>query len=205
MFATSPITGRIAGLVGGGACLAAAAAFIVPSAASAASTTSTPPSASAGTTSTTTTAAPSATDLACDRGPWGLRVEGAPKDFDGGDRGGDYLWHDSSGFHLRVTHKNDNRVVYTGQIISPTPLRIDPVKLEKGDVAELSPDHRTLTFAFADYGHIDGVNFHTDCAARVTVTGLNAGNDRLPPNRVYLGRDERHPQQVPFTIHRRDQ
>ncbi len=121
-----------------------------------------------------------------------------------GDRGGDYLWHDATGFHLRVTHKNDNRVVYTGEIVSPTPLRMDPVKLEKGDVAKLSADRRTLTFAFVDYGYVDGVDFHTDCAARITITDLNAGNARLSPNRVYLGRDELHPQQIPFTIHRLD-
>jgi hypothetical protein len=148
--------------------------------------------------------APSATAQACDRGPWGLRVQGAPADFESGARGGDYLWHDAAGFHLRVTHQDDNRIVYTGDITSPTPMRIDPVKLEKGDVAQLSADHRTLTFAFADYGHIDGVDFHTDCASHLTVTDLNAGNDRLTADRVYLGEYKLHPAQVPFTVRRRD-
>ncbi len=180
-------------IAGGIAAVATTAIVLLPSAASAAS--SDP---------TTTTPAPSTAAAACDRGPWGLRVEGAPKDFTAGDRGGDYLWHDASGFHLRVTHKNDNRVLYTGDITSPTPMRIDPVKLEKGDVARLSADHRTLTFAFADYGHIDGVDFHTDCAPTLTATDLNAGNDRLTPDRVYLGRYELHPAGIPFTVHRLD-
>lgn len=43
-------------------------------------------------------------------------------------------------------------------------MRIDPVHLEAGDVARLSPDHRSLYFAFVNYGHIDGIDFHTDCA-----------------------------------------
>ena len=181
-------------LIAGGICAAAATGIIlIPGAANA----DTP-------TPSTTSAAPSAAAAACDRSPWGLRVEGAPADFSGGDRGGDYLWHDASGFHLRVTHKNDNRVVYTGDITSPTPMRIDPVKLEKGDVAQLSADHRTLSFAFADYGHIDGVDFHTDCAPHITATDLNAGDSRLTPDRVYLGRYELHPAQIPFTVHRID-
>jgi hypothetical protein len=138
----------------------------------------------------------------CDRAPWADRVEGVPTNFTAGARGGDYLWHDATGFHLRVTHKNDNRVVYTGEITSPVPMRMEPVKLEKGDVARLSADHRTLYFAFVDYGHIDGVNFHTDCAATITVSHLNAGNVRLPTSRVYLGKYEVHPAAVPFTLHR---
>ena len=179
-------------LLGGGIAASAAAAVVfIPTAAGAQSSTPAP--------ATSGDAA-----AACDRGPWGQRVEGAPADFSSGDRGGDYLWHDGSGFHLRVTHRNDNRVVYTGLISSPTPMRIDPVKLEKGDVARLSADHRSLTFAFADYGHIDGVDFHTDCAPRITVSNLNAGNDRLTADRVYLGADEVHPAQIPFVVHRAD-
>ena len=181
-------------VVGGIAAAGLTAIVLIPSAASAASND----------TNTTSAPTPTAQQAACDRGPWGLRVEGAPKDFSAGDRGGDYLWHDATGFHLRVTHKNDNRIVYTGDIVSPTPMRIDPVKLEKGDVAQLSADHRTLTFAFADYGHIDGVDFHTDCAPNITVTDLNAGNNRLPTDRVYLGRYELNPANIPFTVHRLD-
>ena len=154
------------------------------------------PAAQAATPTTTSTAS------ACDRGPWADRVEGTPTNFTAGVRGGDYLWHNATGFHLRVTHRNDNRVVYTGEITSPTPMRMDPVKLEKGDVARLSAGHRTLYFAFVDYGHIDGVNFHTDCAKTITVSHLNAGNVRLPANRVYLGKYEVHPAAVPFTLHR---
>ncbi|MDQ2956016.1 MAG: hypothetical protein M3Y42_03505 [Actinomycetota bacterium] len=175
-------------LLAGGICTAAAAIILIPNVANA--------------TPTASSAAPSAAAAACDRGPWGQRVEGAPADFESGDRGGDYLWHDSSGFHLRVTHKNDNRVVYTGEISSPTPMRIDPVHLEHGDSAQLSADHKSLTFAFADYGHIDGVDFHTDCAPTITTTNLNAGNQKLTTDRVYLGEHKVHPAQVPFTVHR---
>ena len=105
-------------------------------------------------------------------------VQGAPAGFDAGDRGGDYLWHDLTGFHLRVTHRNDGRQVYSGLISSSAPMRIDPVRLERGDVLRLSPDHRSFVFAFADYGRIDGVNFHTDCAAALAVSRLHVGRPR---------------------------
>ncbi|HEX2903151.1 MAG TPA: hypothetical protein VHO01_06790 [Jatrophihabitans sp.] len=146
---------------------------------------------------------PSRSAADCDRAPWEARVQGAPRGFSAGDRGGDYLWHDTSGFHLRVTHRNDDRQVYTGVITSPMPMRLDPVKLEGHDVARLSPDRKTLVFAFADWGHIDGLNFHTDCAATVTVSHLTVGPALLPADRIYLGITESHPAAVPFTLHRR--
>jgi hypothetical protein len=138
----------------------------------------------------------------CDRGPWGARVQGRPVAFDGGDRGGDYLWHDSTGFHLRVTHKGDDRAVYTGTLHSQDPMWIDPFHLEGADYVALSADRRTLTFRFADYGHIDGVDFHAGCSPTLTATELRVGGDLLPAGRVNLGATMRHPEQVPFTVHR---
>ena len=148
------------------------------------------------------TVTPSRSAATCDAGPWADRIQGAPLGFSAGDRGGDYLWHDTHGMHLRVTHRTSSRAVYTGTITTSTAMRIDPVKLEKGDVARLSADHRTLVFAFSNYGHIDGVNFHADCATSLTVAHLNEGNLRLPASRVYLGAAKVHPSQVPFTVHR---
>ena len=138
----------------------------------------------------------------CDRAPWSPRVQGRPKSFSGGDRGGDYLWHDLDGFHLRVTHKANERVVYTGVIHSSAPMTMDRVRLEKGDAVALSADRRTIVFAFANHGHVDGVNFHTACAGRLTVSRLHAGSHRLPADRVYLGAFGVHPAHVPFTLHR---
>ena len=167
-----------------------AAGFAVLAAPAAAAPPSTP--------STSATAAAAA----CERTPWADRVQGKPHGFSGGLRGGDYLWHDASGFHLRVTHRSGDRTVFTGVISSPTAMRIDPVKLERGDVAKLSANHRSLVFAFADYGHVDGVDFHTACAGSITVSHLNAGNARLGTDRVYLGATEAHPAHIPFTVHR---
>jgi hypothetical protein len=146
---------------------------------------------------------PSPTATACDRTPWEVTVQGAPAGFGAGSPSGDYLWHDPSGFHLRVTHgRNHDLRLYTGAITSSSAMRMDPVRLEKGDTATLSADHRTLVFAFANHGYIDGVNFHTDCASTLTVSRLHIGSQNLAPGDVYLGATRAHPAAVPFTVHR---
>lgn len=147
-------------------------------------------------------ATPSAKAAACDRAAWESPIQGRPS-FKAGDKGGDYLWHDTSGFQLRVTHARHSRVLYTGEITASAPMRLSPVKLEKGDYVRLSASHRTLVFGFANHGFVDGVNFHTDCAATLTVSHLNRGSSRLPTSEVYLGVHKLHPHHIPFTVHRR--
>jgi len=136
-------------------------------------------------------------------GAWGARVQGAPP-FYPGDRGGIYLWHDN-GFHLRATHRGDDERVYAGTIVSPTPLHVTPVDLETNDELSLSPDGRTLSFAFSNYGRTDGADFVTDCADSLTVGPLTADNVPLPTGRIYLGANEIHPENNPLTVHRWDQ
>jgi hypothetical protein len=137
----------------------------------------------------------------CD-GMWGARVQGAPP-FAPGDRGGAYLWHDN-GFHLRVTHRGDGERTYAGTIVSPTPVRLTPVDLEANDQLSLSPDGRTITFAFNNFGRTDGADFVTDCADYLTVGPLTVDNVPLPTDRIYLGGNEIHPENNPLVIHRYD-
>jgi hypothetical protein len=137
-------------------------------------------------------------------GAWGARVQAAPIFFDATDRTGDYLWHDDTGFHLRVTHRGVGPEDFAGTVSSPTPMHLSPVRLEGDDRADLSPDGRTLTFVFANRGYIDGVDFTTECAQDLTVTSLSVNDDPLPPDRVFLGVGRINPPQIPFDIHRYD-
>lgn len=137
----------------------------------------------------------------CDRAPWEAKVQGTPP-VAAGSPSGDYLFHNSTGFHLRVTHANHDTRIYTGLISSTAPMHIDPVRLEKGDTVRLSADHRTMLFVLVNHGYIDGVDFHTYCAARLVVSHLLVGNRNLPASQVYLGARKAHPAQVPFTVHR---
>ena len=115
-------------------------------------------------TPTVTSPTPAAAD--CDALPAG--VMGKPVGLTAGSRGGDYIWHDKDGWHLRVTHATDDKRVYTGVIHSTKPMTKEPVALEKTDSVKLSADRKTLTFSFANYGFIDGVDFTTDCSQAVT-------------------------------------
>jgi hypothetical protein len=147
------------------------------------------------------TPSPSSTTASCDAHAWQSSVQGAPS-LKAGDPGGDYLWHDKNGFHLRVTHMKGDRRVYTGVITASAPMRYTPVKLEKGDIVKLSDHDRVLSFSFVNYGRIDGANFHTDCASTLTLSRLHTGDADLAASRVYLGADKVHPARVPFTLHR---
>ncbi len=130
-------------------------------------------------------------------------MQGEPKGLKAGDRAGDYLWHDKDGFHLRVTHAKGDRQVYTGVITASSPMRYTPVKLEKGDIVKLSSNRRTMSFSFVNYGRIDGANFHTDCATSLSVSRLHVGDANLAASHVYLGEHKRHPEHIPFTVHRK--
>jgi hypothetical protein len=157
--------------------------------------------ASAAVPTTAPTAAVATAAVTCGLGRWEAAVQGAPH-FMAGDRGGDYLWHTSSGFSFRVTHRGDHRAVYTGEITANMPLHLSPVHLEKGDVVRLSADHRAILFAFVDHGYVDGIDFTTDCADQVTLSHLNVGDAPLPADRVQLGQNRVHPTALPVTITR---
>lgn len=163
---------------------AISAALFVPAATFAAT-----PTASAATVATTT----------CDEGRWPASAQGQPYMFKAGARAGDYLWHNGTGWHLRITHPGSTRIVFTGKIVSNTPLSVTSYKFESGDSFTLSADHKTLTYRVVNYGHIDGLDFRTACATRLWVRGSMAGH-RLPVWRIRIGHAGRHPLQNPFVI-----
>lgn len=146
-----------------------------------------------------TPAAATTTTATCDEGRWPASVQGVPATFQAGARAGDYIWHSSTGWHLRFTHPGSRRIVFSGKIISNTPLTVAPYKLEGGDSFALSADGLTLTYRFINHGRIDGLDFRTACATRLWFKGSMAGN-KLPTSRIWLGRRGHHPLQNPFVI-----
>jgi len=138
----------------------------------------------------------------CDKAPWEAAVQGRPAGFGAGSPTGDYLWHNKTGFHLRVTHAKKDRRVYTGEIRASAPMRLERVRLEKGDQVILSHSRRIILFRFSNHGFIDGINFHTDCATSVTVSHLRVAGHHLATSHVYLGAKKAHPADIPFTVHR---
>jgi hypothetical protein len=114
---------------------------------------------------------------------------------------GDYLWHDSAGWHLRVTHPTRNRVVFRGVITASSPITFQRVRDEKRDRVALSSDKRTLTFRFVNYGGIDGVDFTDNCASTTRYAFALDGH-RLSRNRIYIGAHSARPPHDPFVISR---
>jgi hypothetical protein len=134
-------------------------------------------------------------------GHWPASVQGTPKTYKSGGRAGNYLWHDAKGWHLRVTKVSSAKAIFSGVIRSDKPLSVKGVRLEKGDRFTLSADKLSITYRFANYGHIDGLDFRTACAERISVRGSMNG-DKLPIGRIWIGRAGHHPLQNPFVIRR---
>jgi hypothetical protein len=126
-------------------------------------------------------------------------TQGAPVTYKSGGRAGDYLWHNATGWHLRVTHVSSRRLVFSGRIVSDRPLSVSGYKRESGDRFVLSDDKLTITYRFANHGRIDGLDFRTACASRLWFKGSMAGV-KLPVGRIWVGRAGHHPLQNPFVI-----
>jgi len=137
----------------------------------------------------------------CDAGPWPASVQGVPATYHSGARAGDYIWHSSTGWHVRVTHVSTAKFVFTGKIVANAPMTVAPVRLESGDVFALSADKKTLTYRFANYGNVDGLDIRTACATRLWFKGSMSGS-LLPIGRIWIGRAGHHPLQNPFAVTR---
>jgi hypothetical protein len=140
-----------------------------------------------------------AAEAACTNGHWPASVQGRPTLLHAGARAGDYIWHNADGWHLRVTHANTLRRVFSGRIVATAPMAVTPYRLETGDSVVLSADKLVITYRFLNYGRLDGLDFTTACARRVTFGGSMSGA-KLPISRIWVGYRNHHPLQNPFSV-----
>ncbi len=150
----------------------------------------------AGADTSTEAAADNAT---CEAGHWPGWVDGRPAGVHAQGAQGVYLWHDSYGWHLRVTHRGTARQVFEVKITAPSGLYGVERLTERGDV--LINDGTTLLMRFSNYGALDGVDFRVHCGPGITVNAKIDGS-QASPIRVFLGRFSAHPTSVPFAIER---
>ena len=137
----------------------------------------------------------------CSTGVLPNTVMGSP-DVKAGQALGVYLWHGSNGYSLRATHPGSKKVVISGRLNASTGFsHVTAVRLEKADSLVLSPDHKTLTFRFTNYGYIDGVNFAADCSRLIRVK-IRINDAVASPRQVKLGKHRANPTSNPFTIER---
>lgn len=128
-------------------------------------------------------------------------VEGRPAHLHVRGATGDYLWHDATGWHLRVTHPTKSRMVFRGVITASSPITFQRVRDEGHDKVALTNGGKTLVFRFVNHGGIDGVDF-TDSCASTTRFALALNGHRLGRNHIYIGAHSSRPAHDPFTISR---
>ena len=140
--------------------------------------------------------------VAKDDGHWPAYVARQPAGIDPHTTAAIYMWHDTNGWHIRVTHHTDNRRTFAGQISTAGRFAdVKPVHLEKNDKFVVSPDHHSITFLFYNRGYIDGLNFFTKCAPSVTF-GFQSDGKTAPVSRIVIGMNSTHPPSNPFIINR---
>ena len=147
------------------------------------------------------TASDGSSTMACTGGAWPFSVQGMPP-LHAGSPAGDYIWHDATGWHLRVTHVGSYGVVFSGTIRANRPLHVHGFRLESGDTFTVSADGLSVAYRFKNHGRLDGLDFTTECATRLGFGGRMNGA-LLPVRRIWVGHAGRHPLQNPFVILRR--
>jgi len=116
--------------------------------------------------------------------------------------GAAYLWHDSYGWKLRVTHPSGSRMLVTGTIPASRGIgHLRTFHLERGDAVTLSSDGHTLAFRMTNVGHLDGVDFTAECSPTMRVN-VRVNGAEAKPTQVWLGAHKVHPTSVPFAIQR---
>lgn len=154
------------------------------------------PAAQASTSTATTTAT-----TGCSTGTLPDEILGRPADFKAGLPSGYWIWKDSNGWHLRVTHKPGTKAVYAGTIRTSDPMAVIRVRDEARDKVWRSADRRTTAFRLVNHGGIDGLDFTPRCSERVTFT-LTVNGKPIDPLKIHLGDGDAHPAASNFTISR---
>ena len=139
----------------------------------------------------------------CPAGTWSSTAQGRPATLAPGSATGMYLWHDSDGWHLRVTHPGNANVVFRGTIdsVGTGPFDIARVATESADLVAVNPFAGKIHFRMENHGRIDGIDFKVGCAKNVTLT-LKASGALLPTTQIHLGAAEANPTVNPVVIAR---
>ena len=143
--------------------------------------------------------AASADTAPCVTERWSAAVQGRPAAHP--DQTGVYLWHSSTGWHLRVNEPGADRAVFTGTVRVDG--RIDSIgrHLENRGEGTINLSPNAVAFRFVNYGGMDGLEFVTHCSNTITVN-VKINGATVPAEDVFIGHDGYHPASVPFTIGR---
>lgn len=144
---------------------------------------------------------PTSHGAGCPTGAWSPTAQGRPAGLAPGSAAGVYLWHDSAGWHLRVTHPGDHRVKFTGSIDSSAALAGIERATESHDSVQFTHVNGKVKFTFQNYGRIDGIDFVVGCSNSFKVSAAINGHP-IANNKVYIGSGSERPTSVPFRMER---
>jgi len=128
------------------------------------------------------------------------QVIGAPT-VTAGAAAGARVWHDSTGWHVRITHPGHDALEFTGTLSSPGTMKATGYRLEGHDSITVAADLHSVSFHVVNHGGIDGIDFTDSCSA-ITRFTFRQNGQQLSPVSVWLGAHGVHPTSQPFTVER---
>ena len=150
---------------------------------------------------TTSTPVASITASDCDAGAWhtdDISVQGRP---DSLQPTATYIWHDSSGWHLRTSGANDKPHLFSGRVTlrGGTFTSLQKVRDERDD--HVYQDGSTIYYRFVTYQAVDGFDFRVSGCSTAEQERLVFGaryDGAADANKVDVGDRGRHPESDPF-------
>jgi len=128
---------------------------------------------------------------------WPVWTDGRP-----GRDPGVTIWHDGSGWHVRVTHNTIHDRVFSGEIRTTGMLtNVNAVRLETNDSLTVGSAGHTVRFRFNNYGGTDGFDFTTHRAPYLEFGFLTDGRV-LSAAHISIGAAAHHPATDPLVIRR---
>ncbi|MGI9148565.1 MAG: hypothetical protein ACR2IK_18800 [Chloroflexota bacterium] len=112
---------------------------------------------------------------------------------------GAFLYHNDNGWHVR-THGTTQGTRFTVHLVSNGTMHdVAAVRDEKDDQITLAGAGHALNLVFATFSGVDGADFRLDDAAWLRMK-VEADDQLVPVENIFLGDDGRHPSTNPFAL-----
>jgi len=116
---------------------------------------------------------------------------------------GAYLFHNDDGWHFRTHGMPDGTSFTTHIVTNGTMHDVVAVRDEKDDHITLDGAGHALDLSFVTYSGVDGVDFRMDDATWLRLR-IDASDQPLAVENIFLGDDGRHPSSNPFVLRLND-
>ncbi|HBF39752.1 MAG TPA: hypothetical protein DDW50_20865 [Firmicutes bacterium] len=131
---------------------------------------------------------------------WPTNMEGEPVGLLQQHLEGYFIWHDGSGFHLKVVAADGVQHIFTGVI--DTDGRIENIMTKSSDSSDysrLTSDRETLKFQLSGVGQVAAIDFNV-FRGRSVKFELSMDGKKIDVNKIYFGPDGWHPNNAVFSV-----